>query len=32
VIDQQAAVTFLQAALDAARGGVILGEAVEATP
>ena len=32
VIDQQAAVTFLQATLDAARGGVILGESVEATP
>ena len=31
VIDQQAAVTFLQAALDAARGGIILGESVEAT-
>jgi putative Holliday junction resolvase len=31
VIDQQAAVTFLQAALDAARGGVALGETVEPT-
>lgn len=31
VIDQQAAVTFLQAALDAARGGVVLGESVEVT-
>jgi len=29
VIDQQAAVTFLQAALDAAAGGVILGEIVD---
>jgi putative Holliday junction resolvase len=29
VIDQQAAVTFLQAALDAASSGVILGEIVE---
>ena len=32
VIDQQAAVTFLQAALDAARRDVILGELVEVTP
>ncbi len=29
VIDQQAAVTFLQAALDAAAGGVLLGEIVD---
>ncbi|MDQ1680513.1 MAG: putative pre6S rRNA nuclease [Frankiaceae bacterium] len=31
VIDQQAAVTFLQASLDAARAGTVLGETVEPT-